>query len=101
MNLLETILESRGGALGQITKQLGLSESQARSAVGALTPALSRGIENNVAQPGGLESLLQALSSGNHQRYVDEPETLGSEESIADGNAILGHILGSKDVSRS
>ena len=27
-------------------------------------------------------------------------ETLGSEDTIQDGNGILGHVLGSKDVSR-
>ena len=41
-----------------------------------------------------------ALSSGGHERYIDNPETLEREDTIQDGNGILGHILGSKDVSR-
>jgi hypothetical protein len=41
-----------------------------------------------------------ALSSGGHERYIDNPDALESEATIQDGNGILGHILGSKDVSR-
>jgi len=44
--------------------------------------------------------LLGALGKGNHQRYVDDPNTLSEPESLRDGNKILGHLLGSKDASR-
>ena len=54
----------------------------------------------NAASAGGLESLAGALSSGRHERYIDSPEALGGEDTIQDGNGILGHILGSKDASR-
>jgi len=103
VNLLESILDSKGGgnAISQIARQVGLPEGLAQQAVGALAPALSRGLQRNAAKPGGLESLLGALQKGNHQRYVDEPETLARESSVEDGNAILGHVLGSKDVSRN
>ena len=47
-----------------------------------------------------MDSLLAALAGGNHQRYLEDPSILGRDESIQDGNGILGHILGSKDVSR-
>jgi hypothetical protein len=40
------------------------------------------------------------LSGGQHQRYVDDVGTLEQADTIADGNGILGHIFGSKDVSR-
>jgi hypothetical protein len=101
MNLLETILNSNGGSVTQIAKQLGIPDTVAKQAVSALTPALARGLQRNASQPGGLDSLLGALGSGNHQQYVDNPATLGDQASVADGNAILGHILGSKDVSRN
>jgi hypothetical protein len=64
-------------------------------------PALAAGLQRNATQPGGLESLLAALGSGQHARYVDDPTSLARPDAISDGNAILGHILGSKDVSRS
>jgi hypothetical protein len=102
MSLLDAILSSNNGAaVSQIAKKLGIPESVATQAASALTPALARGMQRNAQKPGGLESLLGALSGGKHEKYVEQPEVVGEEESIADGNAILGHILGSKDVSRN
>ncbi len=102
MGLIDSILSAdNGAAVSQIAGKLGIPESMATQAAAALTPALSRGLQQNTQKPGGLESLLSALSSGQHEKYVDKPEVIGDEASIADGNAILGHILGSKDVSRN
>jgi hypothetical protein len=99
--LMETILGAAGGGvLQKVAGQFGLSESQAASAIQALLPALTGGVQRNVAQEGGLESLLGALTGGNHQQYLDDPSTLAEEDTRMDGNSILGHLLGSKDVSR-
>jgi hypothetical protein len=57
-------------------------------------------MQRNVQQEGGLESLIGALMNGNHQRYVDEPEAIDPEAMREDGNGILGHLFGSKEVSR-
>lgn len=101
MNLLETILQAQGGgAVRQVAQQFGLQENQAASAISSLLPALAGGLKNNVNQQGGLESLLGALGSGNHGRYLENPALLGQAETAQEGNGILGHILGSKDVSR-
>jgi hypothetical protein len=54
------------------------------------------GVRRETTSPEGLAGLLKALASGNHGRYLD-----GDESGIVDdGNAILGHVFGSKDVSR-
>lgn len=66
-----------------------------------LLPALSRGMQRSAAQPGGPEALLKVLQNGEHRRHVEHPEVLGRAETVADGKAILGQILGSKDVSRN
>ena len=101
MSILETILKSQGGGLvKQVAGSLNLDEAQAGAAVAQLLPALTQGIKTNVQKPSGLESLLGALQKGNHARYIEQPEALTRPETIQDGNAILGHILGSKDVSR-
>jgi hypothetical protein len=93
--LLETILNSGGGgAVQQLSRQFGIDESQAQSAIGALLPALMGGIQNNVQQDGGLDGLLGALASGHHQQYIDDPNSLGAEATSLDGSRILGHILG-------
>jgi hypothetical protein len=101
MNLLEMVLAAQGGGGVQaMARSAGVREDQAQAAIEAMLPALARGLKNNMASQGGLESLLGALAKGGHQRYVDDPSRLSDASSIADGNAILGHILGSKDVSR-
>jgi hypothetical protein len=100
MNLLESVLNAKGGgAISQLANQFGLPENQAAAAVQSLIPALAGGLQRNISQ-GGLEGLLGALTSGNHQRYLDDPSALASTGALDDGNGILGHILGSKDVSR-
>lgn len=101
MNILEAILASqKGAAVGQLGRQFGLQDDQVTSALGALVPALAAGFQRNMASEGGLEALLGALGSGRHARYVDDPDALGAGETVADGNGILGHVFGSKDVSR-
>jgi len=102
MNPLEMILGAAGGGvLNQVAGQFGLNQNQAQSAIGALLPALMGGVQRNVQQEGGLESLLGALTGGNHSQYLDDPSSLAGGGTVTDGNAILGHLLGSKDVSRS
>lgn len=101
MNILDSIMNAgNGAAVRQIGSQVGLDEAQTASALSALVPALSAGLRQNLQTPDGLSGLAAALSAGNHQRYVDNPAVLGEPETVADGNGILGHILGSKDVSR-
>jgi hypothetical protein len=80
---------------------VGLGEDQTQNLIGALAPALMRGLQKQTESGGGLAALQGALASGKHQRYVDQPELMQSEATRADGNKILGHIFGSKDVSRN
>ena len=102
MNLLETIAAAGGGSIvREIGGSVGVPQAQAQSAIEQLLPALARGIQRNATQPGGLESLLGALKGGQHEQYVEQPDRLSRPETIQDGNAILGHILGSKEVSRN
>lgn len=101
MNLLELLLDSQGKpAMKQLASSFGLSEEQATRAVSEMVPALSRGMQHNLNKPNGLEDLMGALTRGNHQRYLDRPDSLAEQAAGQEGNAILGHILGSKDVSR-
>jgi hypothetical protein len=102
MNVLEAILNAQdGAAVREAGRSAGLSPAQATSALSALVPALAAGLQRNASQPGGLDALLGAINRGSHARYVDDPSTIGRQETIADGNGILGHILGSKDASRA
>jgi hypothetical protein len=89
-----------GSATDLLAQRFGISPEQAASAVGALAPALASGIQQNAASEGGLQSLLGALLGGQHQQYVEDAQAVNRPDTVADGNAILGHVLGSKDVSR-
>src|SRR5262245_6180087 len=101
MNILDAVLGAHGGgAAQQLGQQFGLNETQVSSALSALVPALAAGFQQNMSSPQGLDGLLSALGSGQHQRYVDDSSALAHPDTVADGNGILGHILGSKDVSR-
>lgn len=99
MNILDSIVGSRdGAAVQQLAAQFGLRPEQATAAIGALMPAVAAGLKRNITtNEAGLES---ALASGHHESYIDQPEALSAPATTADGNAILGHIFGSKDVSR-
>ena len=101
MNILDAILGAQGGgAAAEAGQRVGLSQEQTSTALSALVPALASGLQRNASLPGGLDSLLGALTNGGHARYIDDPAALQNNDAVADGNNILGHILGSKDESR-
>jgi hypothetical protein len=90
-----------GGAAQHLAQRFGLSEQQTRSALSQLVPALMTGLQRNTSTEGGMDDLVHALGSGNHAGYLDNPESLGQTDTVQEGNSILGHIFGSKDVSRA
>jgi len=99
MGVLDDLLNPQNSrTIRQIAGQTGVGEAEAQAALKHLAPAISRGLQRNIGAEGGLESLLRALQSGNHGRYLDDPGQLGN--AVDDGNNILGHIFGSKEVSR-
>jgi hypothetical protein len=101
MDMLEAILGAQnGGAAQQLGRQFGLNDSQVSSALSALVPALAAGFQKEMSSSSGLDGLLSALGGGQHQRYVEDSGALNRPDTIADGNGILGHVFGSKDVSR-
>lgn len=101
MDLLATMVSGGNGrAVSEIAHRLGLSDGDAKKLIGAIAPALGQGIAKNSADPTSLNNLMKALKTGNHERFLDDPAQAVNDSGIAEGNKILGHILGSKDVSR-
>ncbi len=82
-----------GGApqvdVGALAQQFGLTPDQANAAVGALLPAVLGGLKK-VEQGGGLGSVADIAGA-----------TASPATDTDAGNAVLGQIFGSKDVSRS
>lgn len=101
MNILDAILSAQGGNAAQnIGQQFGLDANQTQSALSALLPALAGAVTQNASSEGGLGALLGALQGGQHTRYIDDPASLSDPSTVDEGNGILGHLFGSKEVSR-
>ena len=101
MNITDLLLDkSNSNAISEFADNFGVNESQAKDAISSLAKSLTHGLGANSQDVKGLDSLMEALEKGNHSRYVDEPSILRKEETTQDGNDILGHIFGNKDVSR-
>jgi hypothetical protein len=102
MNILDIVMNARdGAAVRDLGSQFGLDEGQTASALSSLVPALAEGFQRNLQRPEGLASLVSALTTGQHQRYVEDPSALAADAAVPEGNGILGHVFGSKDVSRA
>lgn len=97
MELTDLIAQAQDGrGIQTLSRQFNLTEAQTRAAMEQLAPAVMAGLRRETESPDGISGLIGALASGNHGRYLE-----GDDSGIVDdGNAILGHVFGSKDVSR-
>lgn len=97
---LTDILNQMGG-IGSLARELGISQTQAKAGAEALIPAILGGFKKQAqAQPTGLDGLgglLSQLGGGGLLDRVLAPEPTD----VGLGNAVLGQIFGSKDVSRT
>ncbi len=99
MGFLDEMLGGNSAVVGQLAKQFGITEAQAKEAMRHMTPAIGRGLQQR-EQQGGLGGLLDAINGGD--RYADDPEVLAKPEATRDGNIVLGEIFNNnKDVSRN
>ena len=102
MSPFDMLAQAQNGQVVQnLAQQFGLSQEQTEDAIQTMLPVLTKSINANIQTRDGLASLLRALASGKHEKYYDDPAALTDPSSIADGNAILGHILGSDRQTRT
>lgn len=98
MNLSELL----NGPLGQsvmdgVSSQLGMSKTEASSAIGVAVPAILAGLAKNSQSSSGAESLSKALESKHDGSLLDNIGSIlqGQTASVQqDGNGILDHIFG-------
>ena len=94
---LSSDLEShlQGAPTQQIAEQLGVSPSQASSAISAAVPLLLGALGHNASQPQGAQALFGALR--NDHTGADLGSVLGSVlGGGGQGNQILGHVFGDR-----
>lgn len=100
--LVGTLLQAGGGqALEMLGGRFGLGPAQTRAALEALAPMVAGGLKQQAQSRGGLEGLLGGVLNQGHAAYGDSVENLARPGTTDAGNAILGEIFGSRDVSRA
>ncbi|MGX9146436.1 DUF937 domain-containing protein [Mesorhizobium sp. 128a] len=90
-----------GNGMQALAQQYGLSMQQTQAAVAALLPAFSQGLQRNTADPYGLGAFMTAMASGQHAKYFEDVTRAFSPQGVNEGNGILGHLFGSKELSRA
>jgi hypothetical protein len=99
--IIDALRAAQGGrAVANLGQRHGLDSGQTEQAMAVLVPELAKGFERNMLDRNGMAQLMQALSSGHHAQYADDAAYHASAEAQADGEQILGHLLGSKTGSR-
>ncbi|MFM2422060.1 MAG: hypothetical protein RL291_590, partial [Pseudomonadota bacterium] len=99
--VLETIAKAQGGhAIENLARAYGLDPKTAEAVLGAIVPRFAQAVEKNTLSRGGLSDLVRALGQGHHGVYLESPAAIGHPQTQAEGNAILSHIVGTKDASR-
>lgn len=102
MPLFDMMMNAQNGeAMQTMARQFNLNREQMEKAMAALMPAFSTGLKRNAANPTDLSGFLQALASGDHVRYFEDLSNAFTPKGKEEGNGILGHLFGSKEVSRA
>ncbi len=100
-DIMEALRAAQGGqAVANLGRRHGLDVEQTEQAMTVLVPELAKGFERNMLDRQGMAQLMAALSSGHHAQYASDAAYHASAEAQADGEQILGHLLGSKTGSR-
>ena len=99
MQITDILAET--GSLQSIARELGISESQAATGAEALGPAILGGFKKQAQSvPGGLGGLAGVLGQLGGGGLLDN--VLAQEPTdVSRGDALLGEIFGTRDVSRA
>jgi hypothetical protein len=97
---LMTLLEQAqaGGLYAAVARSLDLDEAETRKAMRKLCPAIAQRLqEKAAADPDLFQTLLDLIEEGAGGSFLETAESLTGAEALADGNAILDDVYGSRN----
>jgi hypothetical protein len=96
---LNDIIQSAqgGGALQNLANQFGLSPDQTQSALQAIIPALSHGLQRAAQNPGALGGVISEMTNSAHTGSYADPSLTGAAADA--GTGALGQIFGSPQIT--
>ncbi len=95
--LLDLLNSQLGGdALKTVSRQLGIDESTASTAIAAALPMLIGGLARNAATPQGADSLANAVSNDHDGSIFDQLGSFLRNPGSGSGDGILGHVFGGR-----
>ena len=98
MTLNDILQSAQGGAgLQNLGQQFGLTPAQMQSAVQAIIPALSHGLQRSAQNPGALGGVIGEMASGSHAGSYADPTQTGAAADA--GSGALGQIFGGSNVT--
>lgn len=100
---MDQILDLLNGSLGKevvdgISQKTDASAEQTQAVVSTALPALLGALQNN-ASSGGAQGILNAIGSKHDGSILDNLSGFFGNDDTSDGNGILGHVLGNKQVA--
>jgi hypothetical protein len=99
-NLFDMIRAAQGGTgIDSLARQFGLQNNQVQSALEALLPAFSMGLQKQAENPASMFEMFGKAAQGPFADMFDQGAQ--QQEAQSAGNDILGSLFGSKDMSRA
>ena len=98
---MENILDLLNGGLGKevvdgISRSTDASAEQTQAVVSTALPTLLGALQNNASSSEGAQGILNAIGSKHDGSILDNLSGFLGNNDTADGNGILGHLLGNK-----
>lgn len=101
MALIDMLAGAQGGAFfTNVAAATGLGAAETKSAIAAIGPAIAGQLRGKAQEdPEAFEGLVDLLEDGGANSDLDDGDSMTGAEAVADGNAILTDIYGSRNAA--